>query len=760
MLLWEVQFHPLLATSDHGAMADYPPDFFNLNYSLDPDDPRKIAYAPARAGITIDPGSIDFDPGDLSGTCRYTGASVLSATAADNLRVQLAKHDEAVRQQAAPPDELLRAISEQLACTPIAMQGLAGFNDALLTRQPSLQLSIGVSPNARRQVQEITRQMKGAVTKLSDIPLLAPQFDGDYSAVRAGYMKLSLRVMDPFGRKRPVKVHKLYIADSLVASAGSKPVPDVIYAQPRLAQGSRLLFRWLAADTTEYDEMNAHPATTPVCGWLLPDHLSVGFFLYNAQGDPLGSLTLSGDDNGIIWQPTPGDQATVDADLQTVMQHQNPHLRDVALALGGSTMTSPRDGSMTPARFRAFWQATDTAVTQIVPTAPASQAGLATLVGRPLALVQASLRLERQGLAALDQTFTTLSGTYFADTDHAVGGVQFPVVIGDLHRLDDGLVGYFRQAPDGRYDTATFFSQAAAGDDPDVAVPSPANVTLNPASTPQTAPDTPPAEAKLLTLVDPRVAVHATTGILPTQSLAIPAEQYEDILAGLELTFPIGPLLRGSGGLSVPFPAMAGYDWSWITEEPAGPGRAWAVDPDLQAVTAGALWQYSPQTLTEGWLRLNPRLLEFSLADTDGAPVVTAGTTTSLNLTVKNARGTPITFTPPATTGEIPPVLGSLIYIHFGSLVDPAQVPSIRFTAAGWQFESLSDARYGSYWAATPDTVVTLAPGEQLTMTITDLPVAPGPRSQSRAYFDYYNLTGIDDGIDVAVLTVQQPSSG
>ena len=774
MLLWEAQFHPLLATAAHGTMVDYPPGFFTANYRLDPGNPRMIAYVPAASGITIDPGSIDFDPDTQSGTCRYTGASVLSPTAADNLRAQVA---EAVRQHAAAPDTTLQAISDQLKGTDIAMQGLTGFNDALLTRQPSLQLSIGVSPNAPRQVRKMTGEMTAAVTSLSEIPPLSPQFDGDYNAVRAGYMKLSLRVMDPFGRKRPVAVRNLYIAESLVARVGDEPVPDVIYAQPRLAQGSRLLFRWLAADTTEYDEMNAHPATTPVCGWLLPDHLSTGFFLYNAQGDPLGSLTLSAGDSApvapepglppacrIAWQAAPGDQATVDADLGTVMAHQNPHLRDLALALGGSTMPVPPDGSMTPARFRAFWRATDTAITQIVPTAPASQAGLATLVGRPLALVQTSLRLERQGLAALDRRSRRCSGTRFADTDHAVSGVQFPVVLGDLHRLDDGLVGYFKQAADGRYDTGTFFSQGALsqatpGSDPGVAVPSPASLQLGPASAPQTAPDTPPAETKLLMLVDPRAAVHATTGILPTQSLAIPAEQYEDILAGLELAFPVGPLLRGSGGLAVPVPAIVGYDWSWITEEPDGPGRTWAVDPALQPVTAGALWQYSPQTLTEGWLRLNPRLLQFRLTGAGGAPVVTAGATTSLELLVKNTRAIPITFTPATTAGEMSPVPGSIFYIHFGSLVDQPQVQSIQFAAAGWRFEPLSDARYGSYWAATPDPVpVTLAPGEQVTMTITDLLVAPGTRSQSRAYFDYYNLAGIDDGIDVAVLTVQQPA--
>ena len=743
-LLWEARFHPLLDTvTPAGATADYPASYFTANYQLDPGNPRMITYAPGDGGIVVDPRAIDWDPGNpRSGTCGYTGQAVLSTAAADNLRNQLAKEGTL--------DPTLQAIADELARTDIAMQGLTGFNDALLTREASLQLSIGVSPKAPLPFRSATQQVSSVITSLAQIPPLAPQFNGNYSGVRAGYTELVLRVMDPFGRKRPVQVSNLYIADSLVArTADSMVAPGVIYLQPRVAQESRLLYRWLAADTTEYDEMNVHPATTPVCGWLLPDHLAVGFFLYTAQGDPLGSLTLRADGSGIVWQATPGDQATIDADLATVMAHQNPHLRELALALGGAT----------PARFRAFWQAADTAITQIVPSAPASQAGLATLVGRPLALVQSSLRFERQGLAALDQTFATLSGPQFADTDHKTGGVGFPVVIGDLQRLDDGLVGYFKQSGNEGYDTSIFYTQAANGADPGVVIPGPDNLLLQAQATPETTPAAPRSETKLLMLVDPRAPVHATMGIVPTQTLAIPPDQYTDTLAGLELTFGVFPLLRAAGGLAVPLPAITGYDWSWITEESDGTSTSWAVDPDLRQPTAGAVWQYSPQSLTEGWLRLNPALLRFQLSGDGGAPVVTAGSTTSLSLAITNTRGAPVTFTPGTLASETQPVQGSVFYVHFGTLVDQEQVAAITFSAAGWRFQALTDARYGSYWAATPqDTPVTLAPGESVTIALSDVAVAAGNRAQSRVYFDYYQLTGLDDGVDVAILAVQQPA--
>lgn len=750
MLLWEVHFHPLLATAGAGGLVDYPPGFFTANYSLDPNSPRMITYAPGHDGITIDPASIDFDPANQqSGTQRYQGASVLSPTAADNLRDQLAKYP------GLNADATLKAVSDQLAGTDIAMQSLTGLNDALLTRRRSLQLQIGVSPTAPMPFRQATRQLTSVVTSLADIPPLAPEPTGAFNVLRAGYMQLSLQVMDPFGRKRPVKIDNLYIAESFATYARGALEPAIAFVQPRLAQPSRLMFRWLAADSTEYDEMNAHPATTPVCGWVLPDHLAVGFFFYDRPGNPLGSLTLRADGSGLVWQATPGDQATIDADLETVMRHQNPHLREVARALAGST----------PARFRAFWQAADRAITKIVPAAPASASGLAVLVGRPLAVVQASLRLERQGIAAFDQTFATLSNGNFVDTDHALGGVGFPVVIGDLQRLDDGLVGYFKQAG-ASYDTAVFYSQAAPDADPGVAVPAPTNVLLTPAATAEAVPDQSPTETKLLMLVDPRAAVHATMGVLPTQALVIPSEQYEDILTGLEMTFPANPLLRPAGGLAVPLPAIGGYNWSWITEQRAsktaaiaGSGSTWTVDPDLREATAGAVWQYGPQSLTEGWLRLNPELLQFRLSNTHGAPVVTAGTTASLTLTVTNRRRIPITFKPAAIVNETSLKEGSLFYIHFGSLVADGEVAAMTLAAPGWQFRALRDAQYGNYWGASPvDTAQTLVPGAQpLSITVGNVAVALGSGAQSRIYFDYYNVTGCDDGIDEAVLAVQQP---
>ena len=196
-LLWEARFHPLLDTSADGARVDYPPGFFTENYSLDPGNPRMIAYAPAADGIKVDPEKIDFDP-DIpnSGTTRYLGSSVLSTTAADNLRNQLAKY---------PPHDLdptLEEIAQLLAHTDIALQGLTGFNDALLTRQSALQLSIGVSPNARLPFRTATQQTTSVITWLSDG--LVGYFK---QAAGGGEVPRALRTVRPLASGAPSSIH-------------------------------------------------------------------------------------------------------------------------------------------------------------------------------------------------------------------------------------------------------------------------------------------------------------------------------------------------------------------------------------------------------------------------------------------------------------------------------------------------------------------------------------------------------------------------
>jgi len=101
-------------------------------------------------------------------------------------------------------------------------------------------------------------------------------------------------------------------------------------------------------------------------------------------------------------------------------------------------------------------------------------------------------------------------------------------------------------------------------------------------------------------LLDPRTAVHVTTGILPVQELAIPPPRYARTMASLSISFTSHPVLRGSPDLKLPLPDEAGYDWSWIEIGSA----VEALRTNVSDTAAPSLC--SPQIIEEGRLQLQP----------------------------------------------------------------------------------------------------------------------------------------------------------
>ena len=344
----------------------------------------------------------------------------------------------------------------------------------------------------------------------------------------------------------------------------------------------------------------------------------------------------------VAWQPAPGNTAVLGQDLNTAMAFQNPRLREVALALGGR-------GAIR-AHFAAMWRLIDTVGQSIEPAPLRTDSDLSVLVGRPIAIVAAALRLELKGTAFLDLGWDQMGN----DSDAALTKVQFPVIVGDLAKLSDGLIGFYRQAePGGGYDLSTFYSQGAdpastsgiirPAQDTLVLRPSP---PLDPDGEHEP-PDLTPVTQRVLMLADPRAPVHATTGILPTASLALPPDQGQATASVLDLSLFAAPVLRGATGLAIPVPAEGGYAVSYAEIDHDKQGHLdWMITRDITDPSGQAVWAYSPQQVREGWLRFNPVVLEFALANAAGQPLVRDGEPNTLTLTVTNRAQRTVTFQP------------------------------------------------------------------------------------------------------------------
>lgn len=290
-------------------------------------------------------------------------------------------------------------------------QALSGFNDALLTRQRDLQLPVWDYRVMDDQNQcNYARDLSCSLGSVRTAPL-----DGaTFLPIRSGLMQFvdnCLALVDSFGQLLPltftttdtIKSARMTLLDNVASSvtapsaiADADENADYIYLPPRLAQESRLNFRWLAADQGNVSgngdeiEMNDHPATTPVCGWVLPNNLDGSLMVYATDGAPLGSLLQA--DGNVVWESAPGINNSVL--IQTI---PNPHLRDFVANLAIW-------GEMQADNWGDFLSGVNQALQNIDPKSFAEHEALALLIGRPLAVVRATLGMQVMGLPAVDNS--------------------------------------------------------------------------------------------------------------------------------------------------------------------------------------------------------------------------------------------------------------------------------------------------------------------------------------------------------------------
>jgi hypothetical protein len=422
-------------------------------------------------------------------------------------------------------------------------QSLGGFTQALLMHRQTMQLDIA-DPLGFDDYRPFTEGVRDAVGGCNTSAL---QPLSDFTPVRAGALKiLRLRLVDTFGQSRDLDCSRVVTTEKLKV-AGS---PYPLTLPPRLAQPARLNFRWLSADSGE-QEMNDQPATSPVCGWVLPNNLDNSLMIYDNAGKSLGSI-----DQTAKWQPAPGSDAPVDPE-----HIPNPHLQKMVGHL------IARD----PAFVQHFLTAIDNALENIEPENFAQHADLALLMGRPVALVRASVSLELQGRPASHQGWNNFRHDMkrYRRDDAGFTHVRFPVRLGEYRQMNDGLVGYWREAGDG-YENDLFYAPQSDEID-DELIKTHADTTD--ADDPLTIKQTVAAPPHILAmLVDPRGTVHAASGVAPVKGISIPPDQYADALGAIEITFLSTPVLTDAGRVRLPLSPEPGFKWSWLQKD----GGAWA----------------------------------------------------------------------------------------------------------------------------------------------------------------------------------------
>src|SRR6185369_9616036 len=157
---------------------------------------------------------------------------------------------------------------------------------------------------------------------------------------------------------------------------------------------------------------------------------------------------------------------------------------------------------------------------------PAASRNNTILVGRPLALVNATIGLELFGKAWTDphKPVVQTQGTGSAVLD----ALSVPVNLGDLHNVEDGLIGYFKSGAYDRIVVPQLPEKITASDyigDSKQAV----QVGFGP-------------PVKLTLLMDPWGSVQAACGIVPAKTINLANAELDETVAQMETSFRVGPV--------------------------------------------------------------------------------------------------------------------------------------------------------------------------------------------------------------------------
>jgi hypothetical protein len=459
---------------------------------------------------------------------------------------------------------------ERITQMQVLGQALGGLND-LLVRQT---LGLCLPPVCPKEKQVDTTVWEA----MGQVPQPTMPVTGSFLPVRAGALKLvNLFVVDSFGQTQKLidSASSLAAQPPPIRSAVLPKPPDGYHAgfSPRLVQPTRLNFDWQPAEDAN--------SSGPVCGWIVPNFLEKSFAVFSAGGEPLGALesVLLALGKKTIeskvkfnWHPIPGSTLEIEKIGNSRLQ------RFVKLV----TAFTADEG-------QAFLELVDLVLRRTEGRVPADDPAMAVLLGRPLALVHASLGLELQGLPVGywdDQKWKFVTEGFEK--------LRVPVRLGGMNLPADGLVGYMRDN-----DESCFFASEGATR----SLSSDKKIKYDQDLTPACADEQP---VSLTLLMDASARVHATTGILPRHRVSLPAEAVR--LAGLikEIYIAVAPVLgeRPREGVSqptMPKPSDAFGQWSWATRpDLTTTPQTWH---DIKPADDRARFA-DDLALSEGWLRL------------------------------------------------------------------------------------------------------------------------------------------------------------
>lgn len=428
------------------------------------------------------------------------------------------------------------------------------------------------------------------------------------------------RIIDAFGRTLDLPVERTRVPQR--CAIPGRPAGTLRLA-PRLTRPARWLFRLvdpgnLTSESPEatIDQIEPAAMVNPLAGFMLPDHIDEALEFFDAAGNPLGQLMHEPFGGGVAWEIAPGRPGPSDAGPHFELGPQQQALGFLASNLMAVDAAARKGDSATPgmeSALSALLRAIDTTLWTVDTFSNLGTSHIAGLVGRPIAVVRATLRLDiDDDLDELDLSDGTLhearEATYRDLADRA-----FPVRIGELTRSDDGLLGFFvdddysrfhvvdKAVRDGALESGRNRGHLSQkGSIPQVPAVRP---ILHPYLMAEDELTVHPGQVLRLTLLmHPAGKVHLTSGLLPRKALMLARDWTFPGLSVMAPSARIGPVLIEPG--EVRLPKISSFPRNQIWTRRDSP-VTWRDDPIL-AATQTALLPELPSEVQEGYIRVGP----------------------------------------------------------------------------------------------------------------------------------------------------------
>ncbi|MCL7986630.1 hypothetical protein M8998_01625 [Sphingobacterium sp. lm-10] len=514
--------------------------------------------------------------------------------------------------------EDLKIVAKEIAKIDILTQAMNGLTKQLTTSfiamntYPTDADVVDLLGDSNYNFRPVTGSMNAA----------SPQ---PFFPIPAGHFEvLDIWVVDAFGQ--------------ILQGGQQSPIPDVNWSEslttispayhgatknfgqlpPRLAQPAKVNLQLLQNDDDNI-KSNSSDLTSPICGWVMPNHLDNSLIVFNAEGENMGAVIKVGHegDSGdrtasftIRWDAVPGSDAALGAPPEFFNKHLQAFIiRLLATAPNGSGAYDDFMASIDD----SLWTMSNLG----------NQNGnLSILLGRPLALVRGEIAMALSGMPAFNQSwmetgkYYNQSGTYKLELPDFCQ-VPFTVRVGDSHAESNGVLGYFQED---NYDT--FYSVYGANGQT-VRI----NEAFSKANNLQTkisdliddgrevryktnyvkakhvvqlAANEKPV--KLTLLIDPSGNIPVISGSLPSLTINLPNGPVATALNNLKATFRAGPLLLDPLKIKMPTPAEVKGKWSWMARKDV---TTWNEEVAISSSTPVATLHTTPPSLIEGWIVLS-----------------------------------------------------------------------------------------------------------------------------------------------------------